>query len=97
MKTFANQMIPGDVFHPCETILEEMEAQNLKQVDLVNNSKFNKAHISLLLQGKRSISIQMAIDLEKSLNIKAEFWIHLQKNYELNKELKELAKQKLAS
>lgn len=90
-------MIPGDIFHPSETILEEMEAQNLKQIDLVKATGYNKSHISLLLKGERNITIQIAMGLEKILQIPAEFWIRLQKNYELQKELKALQVQKYAS
>lgn len=97
MKQYANEMIVGNVFHPSETIIDEMEAQSIKQVDLVNASGYKKSHISLLLKGKRNINIQVAIALEKLLNIKAEFWIRLQKNYELQKELHELLKHRQAS
>lgn len=97
MKNYANQMVPGDIFHPSEIILEEMEAQNIKQVDLVRISGFNKSTISLFLKGERGITIPMAIMLEKALNIPAEFWLRLQKNYELNRDLRLLKKEKNAS
>ncbi len=96
MKQYANEMIAGDVFHPSETIIDEMEAQNIKQVDLVKASGYKKSHISLLLKGERSINIQVAMALETVLNIKAEFWIRLQKNYELQKELNELTRHRKA-
>jgi len=97
MNQYANQMIPGDVFHPCETILEEMEAQEVKQAEIARISGFNKSFISLLLKGERNVTIPIAMALEKVLNIPAEFWIRLQKNYELNKELIDLKNAKLAS
>lgn len=86
----------GDVFHPCEFIKDEMEAQDIKQADLVKESGFNKSLISLLLSGKRNITISIALVLEKVLNVKAETWIRLQKHYELNKELIELKNLKSA-
>lgn len=93
---YANDMIPGDVFHPCEIIKDEMEAQGIKQADLVKASGFNKSLISLMLQGKRNITISIALILEKVLGVKAETWIRLQKHYELNKELIELKNLKSA-
>jgi addiction module HigA family antidote len=93
---YANDLIPGDVFHPSEIIRDEMEAQNIKQVDLVKESGFNKSFVSLLLQGKRNITLSVALTLEKVLNVKAETWIRLQKHYELNKELIELKNLKSA-
>jgi len=50
-----------------------------------------------LLSGKRNVTIQIAIALEELLDVPAEFWIKLQKNYELQQELIELKKFKHAS
>lgn len=94
---FANDMVPGDIFHPAEIVKDEMEAKDVKQVDLVKASGFNKSFISLFLKGERSITIPFALSLEKVLNIPAEFWVRLQKQYEMNKELIELRKIKNAS
>ena len=93
---YVNDMVPGDVFHPSEIIRDEMEAQEVKQVDLAKESGFNKSFISLLLSGKRNITTSIALALEKILSIKAETWIRLQKNYELQKELIELRNLKSA-
>ena len=93
---YANEMIPGDLFHPSEIIRDEMEAQGIRQIDLVKKSGYNKSFISLLLQGKRNITTAIALALEKVLSVKAETWIRLQKNYELQKELIELKNLKSA-
>jgi HTH-type transcriptional regulator/antitoxin HigA len=97
MKKYANDMIPGDVFHPAEIIKDEMEAQNIRQIDLVKISGFNKSFISLLLKGERGITIPFALALEKVLKIPAEFWVRLQKQYEMDKELIALKNRKSAS
>ncbi len=97
MKKYANDMIPGDVFHPSEIIKDEMEAGGIKQTELVKESGFKKSFISLLLKGERNINIPIALALEKLLKISAEFWIRLQKQYEMDKELIELKKTKQAS
>jgi len=93
---YANDLIPGDLIHPCEIIRDELEAQNISQTELAKQSKFNKSLISLLMNGKRNITTSIAIALENVLSVKAETWIRLQKNYELNKELIELKKLKSA-
>lgn len=97
MKAYANEIVPGDVFHPSETIKDEMEARGMRQVDLINQSGYNKGFISLLLKGERNITSAVALALEKVFEIPAEFWIRLQKNYELNKELIEIRNRKSAS
>lgn len=97
MKTFANEMIPGDVFHPSEIIKDELEARGMRQVDLINQTGYNKGFISLLLKGERNITSSFALVLEKVFEIPAEFWIRLQKNYEMNKALIEIRNLKNAS
>ncbi|MDP2337860.1 MAG: addiction module antidote protein, HigA family [Bacteroidota bacterium] len=97
MNVYANELIPGDVFHPSEIIKDEMEARGMRQVDLINQSGYNKGFISLLLKGERNITTAVALVLEKVFDIPAEFWIRLQKNYELNKELIEIRNSKSAS
>jgi len=96
MKTFANDMIPGDNYHPAELIKDELEARGMRQVDLINQSGYHKGFISLLNNGKRNITSSVALSLEKVFDIPAEFWIRLQKNYELNKELAEIRTKKNA-
>jgi HTH-type transcriptional regulator/antitoxin HigA len=97
MKTYANDLTPGDVFHPSEIIKDELEARGIKQVELAKITGFNKSFISLFLKGERGINIKLAIALETLLSINAEFWIRLQKQYEMNKALIELQKAKMAS
>ena len=97
MNHYANGMTPGDVFHPGEIVKDEMEARGIKQADIVVQSGFNKSFISRFLKGERSININLAIALESILSIKAEFWIRLQKQYEMNKILIELKQKRLAS
>ena len=97
MKNYVNDITPGDVFHPGEIVKDEMEARGIKQADIVVVSGFNKSFISLFLKGERNININLAIALETILSIKAEFWIRLQKQYEMNKELIELRQKRLAS
>lgn len=97
MKTFSIEMIPGDIFHPSEIIKDELEARGMRQVDLINQSGYHKGFISLLLKGERNITSSVALSLEKVFDIPAEFWIRLQKNYELNKELIDLRNRKSAS
>ena len=92
MKKYTHKMTPGEAFHPSETVREELEAAGKKQSDLVKASGLNKSFISLFMKGERSISVNFALVLEKVLEIPAEFWIKLQKGYELDLELIELRK-----
>lgn len=82
-KKAANQLIPGDVFHPGEFLKEEIEARNMKQVDLVAALNLSKTEVSLIIHGKRNITVPIAIKLESLLGIDAETWMNLQVKYEI--------------
>ncbi len=96
-KRYANDIIPGEAFHPCETVREELEAQGKTQSDLAKASNLDKSFISRFMKGERAISARFALALEEVLGIPAEFWIRLQKGYESDLELIELKKIKQAS
>jgi HTH-type transcriptional regulator/antitoxin HigA len=83
-KKYANDMIPGDVFHPGEFVKEEMEARNMSQQELADKLNISKSEMSLLLNGHRNITPSIAIKLEKVWGTDAEVWMNLQIRYEIN-------------
>ena len=89
-KTSANELIAGDIFHPGEFIANEMEAREMRQVELAEKLDISKSEMSLLIHGKRNISVSIAIKLEKAFGVSAETWMNLQMRYEI-----ELVKQRI--
>jgi addiction module HigA family antidote len=83
-KKYANDMMPGDIFHPGEFIKDEMEARNMSQQELADKLHVSKSEISLLLNGHRNITPAIAIKLEKAWGTDAELWMNLQIRYEIN-------------
>lgn len=103
-KTAANNLIPGNIFHPGEFLKEEIEARGMRQVDLVDPLGLSKSEVSLIIHGKRNITVSVAIKLEELLGIDAEIWMNLQVKYEIDlvkiahkKELKSVSKKRKAS
>ena len=84
-KKIANDMIPGDIFHPGEFIKDELEARGLSQQELADKMKVSKSEISLVINGHRDINVKLAILLEKALGIDAEVWMNLQVKYDIYK------------
>lgn len=84
-KITADQMIAGDLFVPGEYIIDELEARGMKQVDLANELSLSKSEINLIIHGKRSITVPIAIKLERVFGIDAEFWMNLQIKYDIEK------------
>ena len=99
IKIPANDLVPGDVYHVGEYISEEMEARNMKQVELAKALDISKSEMSLILSGKRSLTIPMALKLEKIWSINALLWMRLQVRYQVEslriKYTKQLEKSKL--
>jgi|ERR1035437_4062746 HTH-type transcriptional regulator/antitoxin HigA len=80
----ANDIIPGDIFHPGEYIKDELEARGFSQQYLVDKTKVSKTEISLVIHGHRDINAKMAVLLEMALGIDAEFWMNLQIKYDID-------------
>ena len=78
-------MMPGDIFHPGETIQDELEAREMSQQELADKIKLSKSEISLLLHGHRNITPMIAVLLEKVLGIDAEIWMNLQVKYDIDR------------
>lgn len=83
-KKLTKEKIPGDIFHPGEYIKDELEAIAMSQHDLCEKTKLSKSEISLLLNGHRNITPNIAVLLENALGIDAEFWMNLQIKYDID-------------
>jgi addiction module HigA family antidote len=83
-KKYANDMIPGDIFHPGEFIRDEMDARKMTQQQLADKLHVSKSEMSLLLNGRRNITATIAVKLEKAWGTDAEFWMNLQVKYDID-------------
>jgi antitoxin HigA-1 len=68
---------PGDLIRDCLDELEISVTEGAKALGVT------RATLSRLLNGKASVSPQMAVRLEKALGSSAGFWLRLQLNYDL--------------
>lgn len=84
-KKSANDLIPGDVFHPGEYIKDELDARDMSQSDLALELGISKTTISSIIHGRRNITPTIAVKLEEVLGISAEFWMNLQIKYDIDK------------
>lgn len=83
-RKFANDMTPGDIFHPGEHLKDELEAREMSQQQLVDKLHISKSEISLIINGHRNITPNIAIKLEEVLGIDAEFWMNIQIKYDID-------------
>jgi antitoxin HigA-1 len=68
---------PGDLIRDC---LDELK---ISVTDGAKALGVTRATLSRLLNGKASVSPEMAVRLEKALGSSAGFWLRLQLNYDL--------------
>jgi HTH-type transcriptional regulator / antitoxin HigA len=77
------KLMPVD--HPGTFITEELEARGWQQVDLAYILGMSPQQLSPLLNGKASITPDMAAALGDAFDVPAEFFANLQKLYDLRK------------
>ena len=80
-----NARKPLVVDHPGTFITEELEARGWQQVDLAYILGMSPQHLSPLLNGKASITPDMAAALGDAFGMPAEFFANLQKLYDLGR------------
>lgn len=93
MRTTENTL-PLKATHPGKVILDELSENNLSQSDLAKQIGYKKSQLNEVIKGKRSINADLAVLLEKALGIDAEYWLEVQKNYDLDNARIKLKKQK---
>lgn len=69
---------PGAILR--EDILKEM---NLTITVAAKGLGISRKHLSAIINEQSSISVEMAVRLEQAFNVSAEFWLEMQKKYDL--------------
>lgn len=79
-----NQYQPDYVIHPGEYIAEILETREIKKRDLAERIGLSVKAISQIINGKALYSPDVALMLEKALDIDARIWINLVEAYQLH-------------
>ncbi|MBL6988193.1 MAG: HigA family addiction module antidote protein [Bacteriovoracaceae bacterium] len=83
---------PVNPFHPGEMLLEEFIVPNgWTQSYVAKELGWTKAKLSELINGKRGITAETALDLADFLGTTAKLWMNLQASYDLDKARKKRA------
>lgn len=80
----ASKHIPFEASHPGSLILDEIKFRGINQADLAVQMDLQKSFLNELIKGKRAITADIALLLEKILEIPAEYWMNLQSQYEID-------------
>jgi addiction module HigA family antidote len=79
--------------HPGEVLADELEARSISAAEAGRVLGVPANRITQILRGRRSVSADTALRLSRWLGTSAEFWMNLQKNYELRLAEKEYGKE----
>jgi len=77
LKTFVPTNRPPT--HPGELVRDEfIEPMGLKQRDVAEALHISEVGLNLLLNGKKRLTAQMALRLERAFGVSAETWLNMQ-------------------
>jgi len=79
-----NRITPFVATHPGEMIKDELKERNMTQKQLSELTGIKPSVLSETVNGKRSVSLSVAMALEKALGIPAEIWMNLQTQYDID-------------
>jgi addiction module HigA family antidote len=77
-------MKPIDPIHPGEILAGELEELDMTGASLARALHVPANRIYQLLAGKRAMTADTALRLERWLGVSAKFWLNLQKSYEID-------------
>ncbi|MBN2700739.1 MAG: HigA family addiction module antidote protein [Methylothermaceae bacterium] len=69
--------------HPGEHLADQLEALNMSAAELARQLKVPPNRITEILHGQRAVTGDTALRLGHFFGTSAEFWLNLQKRYEL--------------
>lgn len=70
--------------HPGKVLADELAERSISQSSLAKHIRVLSKTINEICRGKRGISAEMAVMLSRSLGASPQFWLNLQKNWELS-------------
>ena len=78
------QKLPTYPIHPGEILADELAELNKSPTELARELHVPANRITQLISGKRAMTADTALRLERWLGVSAAFWMNLQKRYELD-------------
>lgn len=70
------------LIHPGETIADLIEDRGITQKELAQKIGISEEILNDVIHGRRGISKELAMGLERAIDVPCSFWMNLQSNYE---------------
>lgn len=78
------ELTPFVATHPGEMIKDELKERGMTQKQLAAETGIKTSVLSETINGKRSVSLSVAVALEKAFAIPADIWMNMQTQYDLD-------------
>lgn len=78
------EYIPFKATHPGSIIKDELEYRGISQKEFAQDIGMQTTMLNEIIKGKRAVTAEIALILEKGLGIKADSWMRHQASYELD-------------
>jgi HTH-type transcriptional regulator/antitoxin HigA len=93
----STQITPHSATHPGIILKNELDSRGVSQKEFAQSIDMQTTMLNEIIKGKRSITADIALLLEKALDIPADFWVNLQSQCDLDEaRIKEKNIQKIA-
>jgi addiction module HigA family antidote len=80
--------------HPGEILLEDfLKPMNITAYRLAKETRIDRARISEIIKGKRSLTVDTALRFSKFFGNSPEFWVNLQNHYDLEEKKERMAQE----
>jgi len=85
MKTMeTREYIPFEATHPGSLIKDELDFRGISQKEFAQDIGMQTTMLNEIIKGKRAVTAEIALILEKGLGIKADSWMRHQVGYDLD-------------
>ena len=75
---------PDYSVHPGEILGETLKARSILQSELASRCGISEKHVSQIINGKASVTSEIALLFERALGIRASLWINLESSHRLH-------------
>ncbi len=90
-----NPAHPGELIRETLDGLREAKGKKLTIEEVAKGLGTTRKTLSAIINGKQSVTPDMALRLSKAFNTSPEFWLHAQENYDLARARKNINIQKV--
>lgn len=80
----SKKLTPFVATHPGEMIRDELKERGMTQKQLAAETGIKASVLSETINGKRNVSLSVAVALEKAFGISADIWMNMQTQYDLD-------------